>query len=135
MAIQIQLRRGTAAEWTTANPILAQGEFGYESDTTKFKVGSGTASWSALSYASGGFDAAAASPIFLTRASASALYVADATFTAKGDILAGLGSGTFNNLPVGPNTYVLTADTSASAGIKWAAAAEAGFNAFLLMGA
>lgn len=125
MAIQIQLRRGTAAQWTSANPILAQGEFGYESDTTKFKVGNGTASWTALSYASGGLDAATASTLF----------VPDTSFTAKGDILAGLGSGTFNNLPVGPNTYVLTADTSASAGIKWAAAAEAGFNTFLLMGA
>lgn len=125
MAIQIQLRRGTASEWTSANPILAQGEFGYESDTTKFKVGNGTASWSLLSYASAGLDAATASTLF----------VLDTSFNAKGDILAGLGSGTFNNLPVGPNTYVLTADTSASAGIKWAAAAEAGFNAFLLMGA
>lgn len=58
MATRIQLRRGTASQWTAANPILAEGEFGYETDTTKFKVGNGTASWSALSYASGAATAA-----------------------------------------------------------------------------
>lgn len=66
MAVQIQLRRGTAAEWTAANPILTQGEFGYESDTTKFKVGDGTASWTELGYATGGGA--------LTEATASATY-------------------------------------------------------------
>lgn len=53
MAIQIQLRRGTASEWTTNNPILAQGEMGLETDTGKFKVGDGVKSWTALSYSSG----------------------------------------------------------------------------------
>jgi proline racemase len=33
-----QLRRGTAAAWTSANPVLLQ-EFGLESDTGKLKVG------------------------------------------------------------------------------------------------
>lgn len=54
MAQQIQLRRGTASAWTTANPILALGEFGYETDTHTFKIGDGTTSWSALSYFAGG---------------------------------------------------------------------------------
>ena len=36
MAQQILLRRGTAAEWTAANPILAEGEMGLEKDTNKF---------------------------------------------------------------------------------------------------
>lgn len=67
MAVQIQLRRGTASEWTSANPILSQGEFGYESDTTKFKVGNGTASWTELGYALGGGA--------LTEATASATYL------------------------------------------------------------
>ena len=53
MAIQIQYRRGTAAEWTAANPTLALGEPGYETDTAKFKVGTGAAAWTALAYASG----------------------------------------------------------------------------------
>lgn len=53
MAIQIQYRRGTAAEWTAANPTLAVGEPGYETDTAKFKVGTGAGAWTALAYSSG----------------------------------------------------------------------------------
>ena len=54
MAFQIQLRRGTASEWTSANPTLAAGEFGYESDTSKLKIGDGLTAWSSLSYFSAG---------------------------------------------------------------------------------
>ena len=53
MATQIQLRRGTASQWTTTNPILAVGEMGLETDTGKFKVGNGSSNWSALPYSSG----------------------------------------------------------------------------------
>jgi hypothetical protein len=51
MAQVIQLRRGTANEWTTANPILAEGELGFEIDSTLYKIGDGLTTWSALSYA------------------------------------------------------------------------------------
>lgn len=47
---QIQIRRGTAAQWTSTNPTLAAGEMGFESDTNKFKIGTGSAVWSALTY-------------------------------------------------------------------------------------
>jgi peptidoglycan/xylan/chitin deacetylase (PgdA/CDA1 family) len=50
MSIQIQTRRGTAAQWTTANPILAQGEQGYEIDTNKVKYGDGLTAWNSLPY-------------------------------------------------------------------------------------
>ena len=46
----MQQRRGTAAQWTSANPILAAGEIGFETDTGKFKMGNGSSAWSALSY-------------------------------------------------------------------------------------
>ena len=48
----IKLRRGTASEWTTNNPILAAGEMGIETDTRKFKFGDGTTPWNTLAYAS-----------------------------------------------------------------------------------
>lgn len=48
----IKLRRGTAAEWTSSNPILAAGEMGIETDTRKFKFGDGVAAWNTLAYAS-----------------------------------------------------------------------------------
>jgi ethanolamine ammonia-lyase large subunit len=50
MAIQIQFRRGTASEWTSANPILAVGEMGLETDTDQFKIGDGTTAWNSLAY-------------------------------------------------------------------------------------
>lgn len=49
----IQIRRGTAAQWTSANPTLAAGEQGFETDTGKFKIGTGSTAWASLSYAGG----------------------------------------------------------------------------------
>lgn len=49
MASTIQLRRGTAAEWTSANPVLAIGELGLITDLQSFKVGDGVTAWNSLS--------------------------------------------------------------------------------------
>lgn len=49
----IRLRRGTAAQWTSTNPVLAAGEMGVESDTRKFKFGNGTSPWTSLAYGVG----------------------------------------------------------------------------------
>ena len=49
---QLQVRRGSASQWTSANPTLAAGEFGFESDTGKFKIGTGSTAWTSLAYAS-----------------------------------------------------------------------------------
>ena len=46
----MQQRRGTAAQWTAANPVLAAGEIGFETDTNKFKMGNGSSAWTALQY-------------------------------------------------------------------------------------
>ena len=50
MADIIQIRRDTAANWTSANPILAQGELGVETDTDKIKIGDGSTAWTGLGY-------------------------------------------------------------------------------------
>jgi len=47
---QIQIRRGTSSAWTSANPILAAGEFGLETDTRRVKVGTGADVWTQLLY-------------------------------------------------------------------------------------
>ena len=52
MAVQIQLRNDTSANWASANPVLAQGEVGVENDTALLKVGDGSTSWNSLSYVS-----------------------------------------------------------------------------------
>ena len=50
MATQIQFRRDTAANWTSANPTLAAGELGLETDTTFYKIGTGSTAWTSLAY-------------------------------------------------------------------------------------
>jgi len=47
---QIQIRRGTASQWTSANPTLASGEWGFETDTNKAKIGNGSTAWNSLAY-------------------------------------------------------------------------------------
>ena len=48
MAIRIQLRRDTAANWISSNPTLRAGEIGIETDTLKFKIGNGSSTWTAI---------------------------------------------------------------------------------------
>ena len=50
MADIIQIRRDTATNWSTVNPILRAGEEGYETDTKKRKVGDGITAWNSLNY-------------------------------------------------------------------------------------
>jgi hypothetical protein len=50
MATRMQQRRGTAAQWAAADPVLNVAEIGYESDTGKFKIGDGTNHWDDLNY-------------------------------------------------------------------------------------
>ena len=49
--VRFQLRRGTAAQWISANPILALGEPGIETDTVNMKFGDGVTHWIDLPYA------------------------------------------------------------------------------------
>jgi hypothetical protein len=51
---QVQVRRGTAAQWTSANPTLASGEQGFETDTLKLKIGNGSTAWNSLAYVATG---------------------------------------------------------------------------------
>lgn len=110
MPVQIQLRRDTAANWTTANPTLAAGELGLETDTAKYKIGNGSTAWSSLSYSS---------------LPSNALDVN--TINAKGDLLVGTADNTISRLAVGgTNNYVLMVDSSTATGVKWAAIPPSG---------
>lgn len=50
MANRIQVRRGTTAQWNEYDPTLSEGEIGYNSTVTAFKIGDGSTAWSELDY-------------------------------------------------------------------------------------
>jgi len=54
MADRIQLRRDTKARWTQYNPILLEGEEGYELDSDQYKIGDGIHAWNDLPYRGAG---------------------------------------------------------------------------------
>jgi len=71
MAITIQHKRDTAANWTSNNPTLAAGEFGFETDTGKFKAGDGSTAWSSLGY----FATASVTPSYCYQGSSAGYHV------------------------------------------------------------
>ena len=50
MAVRIQMRRGTTSQWNTADPILNEGEIGYNTTLGQIKIGDGATAWSSLDY-------------------------------------------------------------------------------------
>ena len=51
-----QFKRGTAQRWIDVNPILRQGEPGFEYDTGKLKIGDGFTPWNNLKYINENID-------------------------------------------------------------------------------
>jgi hypothetical protein len=68
----IQVRRDTAARWVAANPQLANGEFGFEEDTGRFKIGDGSKHWLDLQYFTPGGGGAGGSNYIYTQATPAA---------------------------------------------------------------
>jgi len=91
--VRIQVRRGLSSEWTAANPVLAAGEMGVETNTNKFKFGNGSSTWTALSYAAA--DTAAIGEI-----SQDAI-----------DQALSMGAGLTKTYNDGTNTITITVDT------------------------
>lgn len=75
MANRIQHRRDTAANWTSANPVLAAGEPALETDTGRRKLGDGTTAWTALAYQ---FDKTSADTFYATPATAQGIALVQA---------------------------------------------------------
>ena len=50
MATRIQVRRGSTSDWNNADPILNEGEFGYNTTLSQIKIGDGESAWSELDY-------------------------------------------------------------------------------------
>ena len=92
--VRIQVRRGTASEWTAANPVLAAGEMGVETNTNLFKFGNGSSTWTSLAYANN-------SDVAIGEISQDAINTALT-----------MGSGLTKTYNDGANTITITVDTA-----------------------
>ena len=79
---QIQFRRGTAAQWSGTNPVLAVAEFGYVTDTGDFKIGDGTTAWNSL-------------PILNGLTASSSAVLTNKTISADTNTLSGIAASSF----------------------------------------
>lgn len=103
MATKIKLRRDSATNWTTANPVLAIGEPGLETNTLKLKFGDGTTPWNSLAYATNGVSGG------ISLASLSA--VNSGTPSGSGSLAYNSSTGVFTYTPPNLSPY-LTGITS-----------------------
>lgn len=133
MAVRIQFRRGTATEWYNANPILADGEIGYESDTKVIKFGDGATAWNSLAVAAAGDITAVYAGTGLTGGASSgeatlavdtSYVVTAAAIDAKGDMIVGTSADNYSRLPVGAEGSVLVANPNVSLGVSWVQASD-----------
>ena len=123
---RIRLRRGTAADWTTANPVLASGEPGVELDTGKQKIGDGVQAWTALPYTATKGDTGA--PGVADDASVAAL-IANPASEVAGELSATYDQDFWNALRHGVKGDGV-ADDGAAANAFLTAATAAGKTAF-----
>lgn len=145
---QMLQRRGTSAEWAAANPILGDGEIGYDRDLGIIKLGDGVTPWNGLStpdILKSVIDAAGdlivgtgpdsygrlvrgAEGQHLTVASDGTLVwedpptppasISPAIVDAKGDLIVGVSPDTVARLPAGAAGYILT--VAADGSLAWA---------------
>lgn len=94
-----QLKSGTAAEWSQINPVLDDGEPGYERDTKTFKIGDGTSSWSALNPVGG-------SGISLSRPASADVQAAAGVYKDGFTVTSGLTTSTPIYCPVFDPTFM-----------------------------
>ena len=120
MSSKILLRRGTAAQWSSSNPILGVGELGIETDTLKIKIGNGTSTWTQLtSYAN-------VTPSQLTSEINNLINAAPSTLDTLNELAAAINndasfSTTVNNLLTGKVSKsggdTITASTASTVGL------------------
>ena len=107
-------RYDTAANWTAQNPTLLAGEIGIESDTKKWKVGTGATAWTSLVYAIGGTYPIVNADI---AAAAAIAYSKLATLTSGNIVLGSAANVATSTAVTGDVTISNTGVTAIAAGV------------------
>ncbi len=115
MSTRWQSKRDTAANWTSNNPILLSGEWGYETDTGKIKIGDGSTAWNSISYS-------VVTNHSILDGSVHTDSVADGV--TRGSIIYGNATPKWDELPIGGAGTVLSSDGT---DVSWGAAGGTGF--------
>lgn len=124
MLVKFRFRRDTAANWTAANPVLALGEPGLETDTRKVKYGDGATAWTALAYgtaaftgtlpvANGGLGVATLNASYLLKGNGTSAVSASIVYDTGSAVLIGTTSSTglYNGANINPGVQIEAAGT------------------------
>ena len=115
--VKMAQRRDTAANWTSANPTLLAGEIGIESDTLKWKVGTGSTAWTSLGYIPA-FSLSAYPLVNADIAAAAAIaYSKLATLTSGNIVLGSSGNVATSTAVTGDVTISNTGVTAIATGV------------------
>lgn len=124
---QIQIRRDTASNWVTANPVLALGELGLETDTGHLRVGDGATAWTTLSTAFKQMNVRTPTQLAAAPTSADLALGAGALFTSSDNILRyinGAGTAFVAIDVVAMQNATATAQAAATAAVSTASSAQ-----------
>jgi hypothetical protein len=128
----------STARTTALSGVLAEGMMSYLQDTNTVEVYNGS-NWVNVGNTGDVTEVQAGTGISVADGTGPIPIVTNTMateITAKGDLIVGTGSGTFDNLPAGTNGYTLVADSSVSpTGLKWAAPASPSFVGAIAYGA
>ncbi len=123
MAFRIQIRRDTSEKWSINNPILLDGEMGYETDTSYLKIGDGTTPWNSLSYWSGGVTGSG----LIVQKSSSVFQSPTYVLNFSDDFILTASSGNTVNLGISPSASGGGIDVAFNGVVGVTSAAELNF--------
>jgi hypothetical protein len=122
MSTRVQVRRGTLAQWASANPILGDGEIGYITDLRSIKVGDGATVWNSLPplYTGGGHVRGAFVANAFFRAN-DVIFSGGQTYYALADFTTGssfnANDGNWGTFPIIVSGYISQAEKGANSGV------------------
>lgn len=100
--VRFQLRRDTAANWASVNPVLGDGEPAIETDTRRKKYGDGVTAWTSLPYDSPVISSGTYVPTLTGVSNVGSVSVAGARYSRIGDQVT--VSGRITVTPTAANT-------------------------------